>query len=226
MQVKSNSSNYSVTNDTKDAPKSGAAKSAEKKASSQNSTVKKEQSPKRITDQIYARFAENEVSLSARAKKLSAINQKFFSGIIKSSDIPMLKQRLFEEGFISDKDYAAMGGKPEKIKALKQAMDFVRGYSETLKQKDPEAFKGLQTVLAALKNMSQPANPKSRQTEKAAISFLQAHAKKLKETNADESIQKSVNKILEQLQKVDATRSKQAATGAINSYASIQNTAK
>lgn len=225
MQVKPSASTYNAVADKKDASKT-AAKTDAKETKTQTSEVKKEQAPKRITDQIYARFAENEVSLSERAKKLSAINQKFFSGIIKSSDIPMLKQRLFEEGFISDKEYAAMGGKPEKIKALKQAMDFVRGYSETLKQKDPEAFKGLQTVLAALQNMNQPASAKSRNTEKAAISFLQTHAKKLKETKADESIQKSVNKILEQLQKVDATRSKQAATGAINSYASIQNNTK
>lgn len=182
--------------------------------------------PKRITDQLYARLAENEVSLSQRAKKLSEISQTFFSGVIKAEQIPLLKQRLFEEGFIADKEYAAMGGNPEKVKALKSALDFTRSYSETLKSTNPEGFKGMQTVLLALQNINQPSSSKNRQIKQTAIEFLQAHLQTLKQQGGDKQVQTALAQVLTQLQETNSSTSKPTKNGAIDYYAAIQNTSK
>lgn len=216
MQVTPSVANYDKANHQK-----ASTSDTNKQTASE---AKKQPAPQRLTDQLYARFSENEVNLSQKSKKLSAINQKFFSGVIKSEDLPMLKQRLFEEGFISDKDYSAMGGKPDKVRAVKQAIDFVRGYSETLKTKDAEAFKGMQTVLTALQNISSQPSSANRKLEQSAIQFLQAHAKELKNTQADSGIQESVNKVLGQLIANQSNQSKRSLTGGVDQYASIQNT--
>lgn len=221
MQVKPNSLSYR----TADSDSKNSAQSSVKKGVSTDNK-KQEKTPSRITDQIYARFAENEVTLSSQAKKLSEISQKFFSGIIKSEDIPSLKQRLFEEGFISDKEYASMGGKPEKVRALKQAIDFTRGYSETLKKTDLDAFKAMQGVIKVLQGMSQTPSNVSEKEKKAAIQFLQAHAKMLKDKQAPADIQSSIKKVLEQLTLSNTEQANTQKNGGVNSYANIQNTAK
>ncbi len=182
--------------------------------------------PERITDKLYARLEENDVNLSSRAQKLNAISQKFFSGVIKAEQIPMLKQQLFTEGFISEKDYAAMGGKPEKVKALNAAINFTRSYSETLKTTDTKAFKGMQMVLLALQNANQPFSSTNQKLNKSAIQFLQAHTLSLPQKGVDNKTQTALNQVLKQLQTLDKNNEKPFTNEAINHYANIQNSAK
>ena len=84
-----------------------------------------ENAQQRIVDTLP--YSSDSVSLSYKGAKLSMISSEFFSGTIKSTDIPALTERLFQDGFINESELRALGGvKPdESTSQIKQSINFL-----------------------------------------------------------------------------------------------------
>ena len=165
----------------------------------------------------------DKVSLSFRAEKLQKISAEFFNGTISSSQIPALTQRLFEDGFLTTSDYQMLGGQTQKVSAISEATSFVsRFILEEAVDGDQEAARELIKVADVLANMDLKSTPELRRAEAEAYEFVANYADLLQEVGAPADIQKGFANVLDVLSALDKVRKQEQSTGALSSYASVQ----
>ncbi len=165
----------------------------------------------------------DKVSLSFRAEKLQKISAEFFNGTISSSQIPALTQRLFEDGFLTSSDYQMLGGQTQKVSAISAASSFIsRFILEEAVDGDQEAARELIKVADVLANMDLKSTPELRRAEADAYEFVANYAELLQEVGAPADIQKGFANVLDVLSALDKVRKQEQSTGALSSYASVQ----
>ena len=165
----------------------------------------------------------DKVSLSFRAEKLQKISAEFFSGTISSSQIPALTQRLFEEGFLTSTDYQMLGGQTQTVSAISEASSFINRFIlDEAVDGDQEAARELIKVADVLANMDLKTTPELRRAESDAYEFVANYAELLEEADAPADIQKGFATVLDVLSALDKVRKQEQSTGALSSYASVQ----
>lgn len=165
----------------------------------------------------------DKVSLSYRAEKLSRISAEFFSGTINSSQIPALTQRLYEDGLLSNDDFQALGGQTQTVSAITEASSFLNRFilNEAV-DGDSEAAKSLLSVVDVIGRMDESVTPSQRRAETEAYEYIASYTDLLKETGAATDIIEGFDNVLNVLTALDKVRKNEQSTGALASYASVQ----
>ncbi len=186
-------------------------------------------SQQRIVDSLpYSGTGSSDsVSLSYKGAKLGMISAEYFSGTVKSTDIPALTERLFQDGFINEAEYRALGGvkADEPTSQIGQSVNFLNNFimDESI-DGDSQGAKSLMGVVDALQNMDAPSTAESRRKEAEAYEFVSGYTEILKETQAPADLVDSFEKVLQVLEALDTVRKNEQQTGALASYASVQET--
>ncbi len=167
--------------------------------------------------------SSDKVSFSYRAEKLSRISAEFFSGTINSSQIPALTQRLYEDGFLSNSDFQALGGQTQQVSAIAEASNFLNSFilNEAV-DGDSEAAKSLLNVVDVIGRMDERATPAQRRAETEAFDYVANYTDLLKEAGAPDDIVAGFENVLDVLTALDTVRKNEHSTGALASYASVQ----
>ncbi|MCB2388238.1 hypothetical protein [Thalassolituus alkanivorans] len=167
--------------------------------------------------------SSDKVSFSYRAEKLSRISAEFFSGTINSSQIPALTQRLYEDGFLSNSDFQALGGQTQQVSAIAEASNFLNSFilNEAV-DGDSEAAKSLLNVVDVIGRMDERATPAQRRAETEAFDYVANYTDLLKEAGAPDDIVAGFENVLDVLTALDTVRKNEQSTGALASYASVQ----
>lgn len=167
--------------------------------------------------------SNDKVSFSYRAEKLSRISAEFFSGTISSSQIPALTQRLYEDGFLSSGDLQALGGQTPKVSAIAEASNFLNRFIlDEAVDGDSEAAKSLLNVVEVIGRMDESVTPARRRAEAEAYDFVANYTDLLKEAEAPADIIEGFDNVLNVLTALDKVRKNEQSTGALASYASVQ----
>ena len=168
--------------------------------------------------------SSDKVSFSYRAEKLSRISAEFFSGTINSSQIPALTQRLYEDGFLSNGDFQALGGQTQQVSAIAEASNFLNSFilNEAV-DGDSEAAKSLFNVVDVIGRMDESATPAQRRAETEAYEFVANYTDLLKEVDAPADVIEGFDNVLNVLTALDKVRKNEQSTGALASYASVQD---
>lgn len=172
-----------------------------------------------------ARLAQDDqVSLSLRSSKLQKISADFFSGIIKSSQIPALTQRLYEEGFLDDKDYRLLGGQTQKVSVISEANSFInRSLMSAIEDgKQDEAIE-LAKVSTALAEIDLKSTAERRQVEKQALAYIQTKLQSLQQEGAPSNLLKGFQNVADVLAALEKVRQQESSTGALASYSQVQD---
>lgn len=164
----------------------------------------------------------DKVSLSYRAEKLSKISTEFFGGTIQSSQIPALTQRLYENGFLNDSQYRDLGGAQQKVSAISQANAFISRQILAEPDGNSEMARQLVQVANVLANMDAPTTPELRRAEADAYEFMASHSEALQQQGAPEELRQGFARVMEVLEALDKVRKQEQSTGALSSYASVQ----
>ena len=164
----------------------------------------------------------DKVSLSYRAEKLSKISTEFFGGTIQSSQIAALTQSLYENGFLNDSEYRDLGGSQQKVSAISQANAFIS--RQILAEPNGNSDMSRQWVQVAnvLANMDAQTTPELRRAEADAYEFVASYSETLQQQGAPEDIRQGVVRVMEVLEALDKVRKQEQNTGALSSYASVQ----
>jgi len=167
------------------------------------------------------------VSLSYKGAKLSMISAEYFSGTVKSSDIPALTERLYQDGFINEGEYRDLGGiKADKpTSQVSQSVHFLNDFimNEAI-DGDSEGAKSLMLAVDVLQRMDEASTADSRRKETEAYEFVSGYTEILKETNAPADLVDSFEQVLKVFEALDTVRKNEQQTGALASYASVQET--
>ena len=186
-------------------------------------------SQQRIVDSLpYSNSSSGEsVSLSYKGAKLSMISAEYFSGTVKSSDIPALTERLFQDGFINESEYRSLGGvKPDQpTSQIAQSVNFLNDFimGEAV-DGDSEGAKSLMLAVDVLQRMDEVSTEQSRRKESEAYEFVSGYTELLEETQAPADLVSSFEKVLKVFEALDTVRKNELQTGALASYASVQET--
>ena len=167
------------------------------------------------------------VSLSYKGAKLGMISAEYFSGTVKSSDIPKLTERLYQDGFINESEYRALGGvkADEPTSQIAQSVNFLNDFiMGEIVDGDSEGAKSLMLAVDSLQNMDEQSNLDSRRKETEAYEFVSSYTELLKETNAPSHLIKGFEQVLQVFEALDTVRKNELQTGALASYASVQDT--
>lgn len=164
----------------------------------------------------------DKVSLSYRAEKLSKISTEFFGGTIQSSQIPALTQRLYENGFLNDNEYRDLGGAQQKVSAISQANAFISRQILTETDSNSDTARQLVKVASVLANMDAKTTPELRRAEADAYEFVASYSEKLQQQNAPADVRKGFTNVMQVLEALDKVRKQEQNTGALSSYASVQ----
>ena len=128
-------------------------------------------SQQRIVDSLPYSGASDSVSLSYKGAKLGMISAEYFSGTVKSSDIPALTERLYQDGFINEAEYRALGGvkADESTSQIAQSVNFLNEFimGEAV-DGDSDGAKNLMLAVDALQRMDEPSTESSRRKETEA----------------------------------------------------------
>jgi len=181
---------------------------------------------KRFIDQLNGNSADR-VSLSYKAQKLNLIQAEFFAGPIRSDQIPALTQRLFEDGLISSQEYQQLGGvsTSQTVSAVSESVHFLNRFIlDEAVDGDSDGAKSLLNALTVIEEMNLPATEQRRVEERQALVYVSDYTEMLKETGAPADIIKGFEQVTEVLQALDKVRSNEAKTGALASYASVEET--
>jgi len=163
------------------------------------------------------------VSVSYKAAKLQKISSEFFSGIIHSSQISALTERLYQDGFLTETEFQNLGGQTQKVSAVSQASSFVnQQIMQEADSGDKDSLKQLIQVADVLANINVKATPELRQAEKQAYDFISSLADRKQEEGADKSIVAGLKNVLDVLSVLDQIRKQEYSTGALASYGSVQ----
>ncbi|OUS41010.1 hypothetical protein A9R00_03115 [Oleispira antarctica] len=184
-------------------------------------------SQQRIVDSLPHSGSSDSVSLSYKGAKLGMISAEYFSGTVKSSDIPALTERLYQDGFINETEYRALGGikADESTSQIAQSVNFLNDFimGEAV-DGDSEGAKSLMFAVDALQRMDESSTEDSRRKESEAYEFVSGYTEILKETQAPADLVKSFEQVLKVFEALDTVRKNELQTGALASYASVQDT--
>lgn len=184
-----------------------------------------ENEQQRIVDSLP--HSGDNVSLSYKGAKLSMISAEYFSGTVKSSDIPALTERLYQDGFINEAEFRALGGtKPdESTSQIKQSIHFLNSFimDESING-DTDGAKSLMLAVDTLQKMDEATTPESRRKEAESYEFVSGYTELLKETEAPADLLKGFEQVLQVFEALDTVRKNELKTGALASYASVQET--
>lgn len=167
------------------------------------------------------------VSLSYKGAKLGMISAEYFSGTVKSSDIPALTERLYQDGFINDTEFRALGGvkADESTSQIAQSVNFLNNFiMDEAVDGDSEGAKSLMFAVDALQRMDEASTEESRRKESEAYEYVSGYTELLKETQAPADLVKSFEQVLQVFEALDTVRKNELQTGALASYASVQET--
>jgi hypothetical protein len=179
----------------------------------------------RIVDSLP--HSSDSVSLSYKGAKLGMISAEYFSGNIKSTDIPALTERLFQDGFINEMEYRALGGvkADESTSQIAQSVNFLNHFiMDEAIDGDSEGAKSLMLAVDALQRMDEASTEASRRKESEAYEYVSGYTELLKETQAPADLVKSFEQVLKVFEALDTVRKNELQTGALASYASVQET--
>lgn len=195
-----------------------------KQTNEQNKTMLNGATEARTSARDLSGVADSDtVSLSYKAAKLQQISSEFFSGIIHSSQIPALTERLYQDGFLTDTEFQNLGGQTQKVSAISEASSFVNQLiMQEDESSDKENLKQLIQVADVLANINVKATPELRQAEKEAYDFVSQLADSKQEEGADSSIKDGLDNLLDVLRVLDKVRKQEYSTGALTSYGSVQ----
>ena len=179
-------------------------------------------SQQRIVDSLpySSNSSADSVSLSYKGAKLGMISAEYFSGTVKSTDIPKLTERLYQDGFINESEYRALGGvkADEPTSQIAQSVNFLNDFiMGEIVDGDSEGAKSLMLAVDSLQNMDEQSSLDSRRKETEAYELL-------KETNAPSHLIKGFEQVLQVFEALDTVRKNELQTGALASYASVQDT--
>lgn len=184
-------------------------------------------SQQRIVDSLPYSGASDSVSLSYKGAKLGMISAEYFSGTVKSSDIPALTERLYQDGFINEAEYRALGGvkADESTSQIAQSVNFLNEFimGEAV-DGDSDGAKKLMLAVDALQRMDESSTESSRRKETEAYEFVSGYTEILKETQAPADLINSFDQVLKVFEALDTVRKNELQTGALASYASVQET--
>lgn len=165
----------------------------------------------------------DKVSVSLRAEKLSRISAEFFSGAISSSQIPALTERLYQDGLLSSSEFQALGGQTQTVSAITEASNFLNRFIlEESVDGDSEASKSLLAVVSVIDGMDQATTADQRRRESDAYDYVANYTDLLQEAEAPADIIKGFENVLDVLSALDKVRKSEQSTGALASYASVQ----
>jgi hypothetical protein len=186
-------------------------------------------SQQRIVDSLPYSSNSNadSVSLSYKGAKLGMISAEYFSGTVKSSDIPKLTERLYQDGFINESEYRALGGvkADEPTSQIAQSVNFLNDFiMGEIVDGDSEGAKSLMLAVDSLQRMDEESSLGSRRKETEAYEFVSGYTELLKETNAPSHLIKGFEQVLQVFEALDTVRKNELQTGALASYASVQDT--
>jgi len=183
---------------------------------------------RRVIDQLNAQVNEqrfqDQVSLSYKAQKLNMIQTEFFSGTIRSDQIHALTQRLFEDGLINSDELLSLGGfVPTQVSAVSESVHFLNSFiMDEAVDGDSEGAKALLAALEVIEQMDLAVTPERRQQEKEALRYVENYNEMLKETAAPADTVAGFEKVTEVLKALDVVRANEDKTGALASYASVE----
>ena len=184
-------------------------------------------SQQRIVDSLPYSSSSDSVSLSYKGAKLGMISAEYFSGTVKSSDIPALTERLYQDGFINESEYRSLGGvkADESTSQIAQTVHFLNDFimGEAV-DGDSEGAKSLMTAVDVLQRMDEASTVDSRRKETEAYEFVSGYTEILKETHAPADLVKGFEQVLKVFEALDTVRKNELQTGALASYASVQET--
>jgi hypothetical protein len=184
-------------------------------------------SQQRIVDSLPYSSSGDSVSLSYKGAKLGMISAEYFSGTVKSSDIPALTERLYQDGFINESEYRSLGGvkADESTSQIAQTVHFLNDFimGEAV-DGDSEGAKSLMTAVDVLQRMDEASTVDSRRKETEAYEFVSGYTEILKETHAPADLVKGFEQVLKVFEALDTVRKNELQTGALASYASVQET--
>jgi len=163
------------------------------------------------------------VSVSLRAEKLSRISAEFFSGAINSSQIPALTERLYANGFLSADEFQMLGGQTQTVSAITEASNFLNRFilDESV-DGDSDAARALLSVVSVIDGMDEPTTGDKRREESDAYDYVANYTDLLKEAEAPADIIAGFENVLDVLSALDKVRKTEQSTGALASYASVQ----
>lgn len=187
-----------------------------------------EPAARRLIDRLNSQGNNEQVSISYKAQKLDLIRAEFFSSTIRSDQIPALTQRLFEDGLINSEQLQSLGGfSSTPVSAVSESVHFLNNFilNESV-DGDTEGAKSLLSALEVIEQMNAPATVGRREQEKQALEFVGNYTEMLKETEAPADIIKGFEKVTEVLVTLNKVRSNEAKTGALASYASVEEAHK
>lgn len=171
----------------------------------------------------YAVQEGEKVSVSVRAEKLSRISSEFFSGTIRSDQIPDLTQRLYEEGFLSEQEFRTLGGKTQNVSAITEASNFLNRFIlDEAVDGDSEAAKSLLNVVSVIEGMDDSATVEKRRAETEAYEYISDYTALLQEAGAPADIIDGFENVKDVLSALNKVRTSEQTTGALSSYASVQ----
>jgi hypothetical protein len=184
-------------------------------------------SQQRIVDSLPHSGSSDSVSLSYKGAKLGMISAEYFSGTVKSSDIPALTERLYQDGFINESEYRTLGGvkADESTSQIAQSVHFLNDFimREAI-DGDGEGAKSLMLAVDALQRMDEVSTGESRRKETEAYEYVSGYTELLKETQAPADLINSFEQVLKVFEALDTVRKNELQTGALASYASVQET--
>jgi hypothetical protein len=184
-------------------------------------------SQQRIVDSLPYSSSSDSVSLSYKGAKLGMISAEYFSGTVKSSEIPALTERLYQDGFINESEYRSLGGvkADESTSQIAQTVHFLNDFimGEAV-DGDSEGAKSLMTAVDVLQRMDEASTVDSRRKETEAYEFVSGYTEILKETHAPADLVKGFEQVLKIFEALDTVRKNELQTGALASYASVQET--
>lgn len=195
-----------------------------KQSNSNAKAVTNELAERSQTARNLSKLADTDtVSVSYKAAKLQKISSEFFSGIIHSSQISALTERLYQDGFLTDTEFQSLGGQTQKVSAVSQASSFVnQQIMQEADSGDKDSLKQLIQVADVLANINVKATPEIRQAEKQAYDFVSNLADRKQEEGADKSVVAGLKNVLDVLSVLDQIRKQEYSTGALASYGSVQ----
>jgi hypothetical protein len=183
-------------------------------------------SQQRMVDSLTGSGSSDSVSLSYKGAKLGMISAEYFSSNVKSSDIPALTERLYQDGTINESEFRSLGGKTdESTSQISQTVHFLNDFimGEAING-DSEGAKSLMASLDVLQRMDEMSTVNSRRKETEAYEFVSGYTEILNETNAPADLVKGFEQVLKVLEALDTVRKNELQTGALASYASVQKT--
>jgi hypothetical protein len=184
-------------------------------------------SQQRIVDSLPGSGSRESVSLSYKGAKLGMISAEYFSSNVKSSDIPALTERLYQDGFINESEFRSLGGvkADESTSQISQTVHFLNDFimGEAI-DGDSEGAKSLMVAVDVLQRMDEMSTVDSRRKETEAYEFVSGYTEILSETYAPADLVKGFEQVLKVLEALDTVRKNELQTGALASYASVQKT--